>query len=1092
MPDPYTPPVFAVLDFETTGVTPSDRVIEIAVVHLDAGGAETGRWETMVQPNRDVSNSFVHGLTPTDLADAPEFAGIAEEFLDQLTGRILVAHNAPFERRYLGYEFARAGIELPDLSGIVVDTMSPARVLLPGGPRKLSDCLDAAGLANDHPHSAMGDAAATADLFRLLLPDLEFTLLDYGPLPEWIPVPELRAARTLPRGRRGAGPSWIRRMSRAAAAPETGPAERYLLHLTDALDDDMLTDEELLGLANLAVELEIGHDDRAELHEIFLRRMAIEAWADGVISPDEADAITNAAAWLGVDDAVLADLLSSAPVGSAPSGLSLAVGDRVTFTGAMTLPRGEWETRAVAAGLDVGGVRRTSRLVVAADVRSRSGKARRAREIGVPIVDEATFARLLHELADAPAAPEAEVILTEPACAAVDEPGETAFGGLDMTAVFPWFTPAPDRAGITDAGDVAEAWLEAGGYEPLHRMSPLLAPGTRPEGLDPGQKTVAAWFAASAEPLSVSALELLDLPHVGPRRMRGFVYATVLHAIDEALARADDAADAPDAGDVENDIVGDFYGDGSGPVIAYPGPAGPVPETAPEPVGDVVAGYLRVFGALPVRETVIIMSRLSGTRTLDDLGHEFSVSRERIRQLEKSTVKELQRKVAGQPALRRLIAADYGPLIDENHLFHELPELATTIAGQDLTVLDVLIRLGADAVDDADHEPGPADALATAEWRREDGWLLLGDMEAEADKAIAALIDDYGMVEPVILADDLAVDTDALVTWLTGRGRVRLREGRLLTRTRSAVDEALAELALRGEPMTTDELMELIPGRDPRTLRNGLGNSPKAHRCRPDTWALTEWGMEKWTTITDFIRHRIEQSPDGRASIAALREEAEDIGVAVTSLNTYVASPEFAREDGYVMIAEEPAENAAMPEEAKALYRVGGTWRLLVTVNHDHLRGSGSPIPTGVPAIYGAAFQEPVEIPSRLGPQTVTWDANQTRVSTIRRFLEDLGLTEGDRVWLIFGDEFDVVPAPPAIDGLGGAEKLLNAMGLETPAETGDAPSSAFTGRYAGLEQTMILVNRALGFDDDAPRRKAVARLRHRRDDDLANLLQSL
>lgn len=52
-------------------------------------------------------------------------------------------------------------------------------------------------------------------------------------------------------------------------------------------------------------------------------------------------------------------------------------------------------------GLELGTVTKTTRVVVAADPNSLSGKAAKARSYGIPIITEAAFERLL--LAQAPA-----------------------------------------------------------------------------------------------------------------------------------------------------------------------------------------------------------------------------------------------------------------------------------------------------------------------------------------------------------------------------------------------------------------------------------------------------------------------------------------------------------------------------------------------------------------------------------------------------------------------------------------------------------------------------------------------------------------
>jgi DNA polymerase-3 subunit epsilon len=60
----------------------------------------------------------------------------------------------------------------------------------------------------------------------------------------------------------------------------------------------------------------------------------------------------------------------------------------------MQLEREVWASRAEAVGLVVlPSVTKKADLLVAADCDSLSGKARKAAAYGVPVVDEATFAR---------------------------------------------------------------------------------------------------------------------------------------------------------------------------------------------------------------------------------------------------------------------------------------------------------------------------------------------------------------------------------------------------------------------------------------------------------------------------------------------------------------------------------------------------------------------------------------------------------------------------------------------------------------------------------------------------------------------------
>ncbi|WP_291414518.1 BRCT domain-containing protein [Actinophytocola sp.] len=78
----------------------------------------------------------------------------------------------------------------------------------------------------------------------------------------------------------------------------------------------------------------------------------------------------------------------------------LRPGDLVAFTGQMAGRRKEWERRAVDHGLTVSKTSptRNTRLLVAADPDSLSGKASKARRYGIPIITTEAFEKLLAQM----------------------------------------------------------------------------------------------------------------------------------------------------------------------------------------------------------------------------------------------------------------------------------------------------------------------------------------------------------------------------------------------------------------------------------------------------------------------------------------------------------------------------------------------------------------------------------------------------------------------------------------------------------------------------------------------------------------------
>ncbi len=64
---------FAVVDIETTGLSPAHnhRILELAVVLVDDEGNLVYEWETLLNPERDVGATDIHGLSAADVYAAP-------------------------------------------------------------------------------------------------------------------------------------------------------------------------------------------------------------------------------------------------------------------------------------------------------------------------------------------------------------------------------------------------------------------------------------------------------------------------------------------------------------------------------------------------------------------------------------------------------------------------------------------------------------------------------------------------------------------------------------------------------------------------------------------------------------------------------------------------------------------------------------------------------------------------------------------------------------------------------------------------------------------------------------------------------------
>lgn len=158
--------MYAVFDTETTGISPAmgHRVIEIAVVLVDDSGRVEDTWSTLLRPDRDLGPQHIHGIKARQVLDAPRFGDIAGRLVQLLAGRTLVAHNLPFDLRFLSAEFERLGHRLSYEHQLGVCTMKWSSVFLTSRERSLLACCEAAGISLTDWHSALADTTATARL----------------------------------------------------------------------------------------------------------------------------------------------------------------------------------------------------------------------------------------------------------------------------------------------------------------------------------------------------------------------------------------------------------------------------------------------------------------------------------------------------------------------------------------------------------------------------------------------------------------------------------------------------------------------------------------------------------------------------------------------------------------------------------------------------------------------------------------------------------------------------------------------------------------------------------------------------------------
>jgi DNA polymerase III subunit epsilon len=162
---------FVVFDLETTGLSAShDHICELGAVRVRAL-EPVDSFQSLVNPRvaLPLQVARLTGLREHELRRAPSVSRVVGRFLDFAGDALLVAHNAPFDQRFLERQLLL--LQSRRLSEPPLCTAALARRLLEGRRRRvgLASLADFFGVPTSPCHRALPDAEATAQVLVCLI-----------------------------------------------------------------------------------------------------------------------------------------------------------------------------------------------------------------------------------------------------------------------------------------------------------------------------------------------------------------------------------------------------------------------------------------------------------------------------------------------------------------------------------------------------------------------------------------------------------------------------------------------------------------------------------------------------------------------------------------------------------------------------------------------------------------------------------------------------------------------------------------------------------------------------------------------------------
>ncbi|MGI5273607.1 sigma factor-like helix-turn-helix DNA-binding protein [Nonomuraea sp. CA-218870] len=498
--------------------------------------------------------------------------------------------------------------------------------------------------------------------------------------------------------------------------------------------------------------------------------------------------------------------------------------------------------------------------------------------------------------------------------------------------------------------------------------------------------------------------------------------------------------------------------------------AGPAQQDKPLP--ELIDG---VFATLDERQRAIARDRLyaADRATLDELAQRFSVTRERIRQIERDLRDHVELWLRG-PEAAALTA----------HVTWLRGRLGSAAPADDLTAAVPWHR-------------AELRTLGIPAWRfvrtlltgyeQADGWLVAGGADDLREKTRQLFADGpHPLTEAVTMVAQLGVREDVAERWILAVPNLRVLDGHVVPWPRSINDKAEAVLAISGKPMAPEEIQERI-GEDYSLvgIRNQLTADDRFLRLDRNKYGLTRWGGDEYLGIREMIVREIERA-GGEAPVSTIVTNLTSrYDVSESSVRAYSGGPGFERSQrGWIRVAgTSPSGEGGsyqprrdVSETRRSFRSRDGRWWHRVDVNAEHLRGSGSPLPTGFAAHLGMAPGGSLTASSPSGDVVISWH-NQPTMGSIRNVLADFKASEGDHVFLTVSDGGELLTRylPAAPPGMPPLNRALYLIGYTAPV----------TSELEGLR----LIGARVGLPETATREEVLARLRERGDRDILGFL---
>ena len=413
-----------------------------------------------------------------------------------------------------------------------------------------------------------------------------------------------------------------------------------------------------------------------------------------------------------------------------------------------------------------------------------------------------------------------------------------------------------------------------------------------------------------------------------------------------------------------------------------------------------------LFREFDGRSLLILEHRLFFDRslrsTLEEIGVQFGLSRERVRQVEANGRSQLE-------AIRRTDLRETAWAV---HRIEKLLGSAFPIGNADF------VSLLNEYLPETHRELAKFLLLELCgSYKLVDDWAVKCDL-GSLRQLLVESADEFGF-----LAEDAANTAaafgihdrfaQAALQKLCG---LEMNHGHLMFRAQSIGERAIQALALLGRPTESDELHAFLGGQGSLgSMKNALSGNPRAVRTDRDTWGLAAWGLEAYSGISDEIAERILRNGGSVGLEALVNELTSSFSVSESSVRAYANAPRFVIENGLVRLRrpDEGYRSNTRISRVKGQFWIHGRLTFVLTVDQEILRGSGRPWSTASAEVLAVRPGDTRRFSGEGYQVSVIWAPNsaQPSLSSTRDMARSLNAESGQRVRVAFDTEADTAHA---------------------------------------------------------------------------------